>query len=41
MRYYTNILLGKISVYGRPSCTLFRSRRILLEEEEEEEEEEG
>ena len=30
MRYYTNILLGKNSVYGRPSCTLFRSRVVIM-----------
>ena len=30
MRYYTNILLGKNSVCGRPSCTLFRSRVLIM-----------
>ena len=30
MRYYTNILLGKNSVYGRPSCTLFRFRIVIM-----------
>ena len=32
MRYYTNVLLGKNSVYGRPSCTvpLFRSRVVMM-----------
>ena len=30
MRYYTNILLVKNSVYGRPSCTLFRFRVVIM-----------
>ena len=30
MRYYINILLGKNSVYGRPSCTLFRFRVVIM-----------
>ena len=30
MRYYTNILLRKNSVYDRPSCTLFRFRVVIM-----------
>ena len=30
MRYYTNIIKKKNSVYGRPSCTLFRSRVVII-----------
>jgi hypothetical protein len=30
MRYYINISLGKNSVYGRPSCTLFRFRVVIM-----------
>ena len=30
MRYYTNNIKKKNSVYCRPSCTLFRSRVVIM-----------